>query len=1181
MSMYTKYMNINNSLLEHITLLDNNESLFTVYKYENKIRVGENGNDGWVIGDACGGYDSYISTCQDNKFSIELINKYNISINNCYSIDYKMEKMTYVNKKIGFQNNIETTNLSDIICNYKNSFVKIDIKSKEWEWLESIDIDILKNIKQLLIKIHGLTNESYHNIKLHNNKYGYEEKTHFMKKLSESHYIIHAHGNNNDKVAYNGLPNVLEITYLNKKLFDKQPDKNVLVLPIKNLDYPSDNLHKDIDLNFAPFSNNLIENVFKIDVEEKENYTTEELELIQIKLNKKKVDNVIESLYKSQNYFYDLCDFNMRISRGISQTIIDTQNNLVPNKYLYKIGNGGDNKNCFVCCTAFANKKNSDDSRFIASHHILKSLEDVGFNGYFYLLNGGFPNPTGKEMKYIGVPYCFKIFMMLEAEKCGFERIIWLDSRCYAINNPQPLFDLLKTNDTMIKTIDSNNNYNAMSFNQVIKQMNHLTKTDISSAKYIETIVFGLNIKSYTVKSLIKEYYKMVELGWPFFSIFPEEIVFSYLFNKTEFKNMLSNNINQQKVRIHENYMTEHDAKINGYYFYHKEYKSNIKYNESTISFIDNRGRFGNQLFCYVTCKLFTIITGHSYVPIDNFSHDNYIEINDENIDYYITNFSELFGKNVLCKGYFQKSIHLCKYRDKLIEIIYNKNNNDYWTKNGVKYFIKDYLIDSKHNVLLKCTDIVISLRLDDFIQYPCKTSDIIPPQHYIYILNKLNIKNQTVYIVCDKIKYLWEYKYIEYFKKWNPILIQESLMHDIALIRDCSILIHSNSSLCWIISFLSNKNKREIPYTPKLYMNHNQHLEKIEENDELHYVMPLLHDEVHNLDINDTTIVPFSFSVPDECVVKYIPKKNKLLASLIPGDLSTYIFDKHKEREYNEMYRCSRFAFTKKKGGWDCLRHYEILMNGCIPLFENLNECPKYTMTTYPKHLNNEAYELYNNWCDNEDFIEKYNTLCLKYLDHTRKYCTTSAASKYFINNIKNGDKIKNVLLITCHHGVNYNREMLWIGLKRYIESIDGVAVEYEKMPFLYDDYDSLSDNKYYGTNCFTFPKRLKKDKYYNMTELEIVDKIKSNFWDIIIYGKIGPDEFCEFPLFDIVRSYYNKNKIAFIFGGDEMFNLKIEDENKYYVNMFNKFIYYKPYADYLNYFKQFGTCFVRELDK
>ena len=135
--------------------------------------------------------------------------------------------------------------------------------------------------------------------------------------------------------------------------------------------------------------------------------------------------------------------------------------------------------------------------------------------------------------------------------------------------------------------------------------------------------------------------------------------------------------------------------------------------------------------------------------------------------------------------------------------------------------------------------------------------------------------------------------------------------------------------------------------------------------------------------------------------------------------------------------------------------------------------------------------------------------------------------------------------------------------------------------MPFLYDDFDNFSKHKYYDHNSFTFPKRLKKDNHYDMSETEIIEKINNNFWDLIIYGKVGPDEFCTFPLYDIVKQKYNKNKIAFIFGGDEIFDLTVTDKTSYHINMFNRYIYYYPYVDYLNYYKQFGSCFVRELKR
>ena len=98
-------------------------------------------------------------------------------------------------------------------------------------------------------------------------------------------------------------------------------------------------------------------------------------------------------------------------------------------------------------------------------------------------------------------------------------------------------------------------------------------------------------------------------------------------------------------------------------------------------------------------------------------------------------------------------------------------------------------------------------------------------------------------------------------------------------------------------------------------------------------------------------------------------------------------------------------------------------------------------------------------------------------------------------------------------------------------------------------------------------------------MSESEIRKKIKSGFWDLIIYGKVGPDEYCEFPWFDLVSSHNHKNKIVFIMGGDEIYDYTITDRNAYNVNVCNLRAYYCHYTDYLNIYRQYGSCFVREL--
>jgi hypothetical protein len=1166
---------------DYSSLFDYEPELFKVYHFDKKIRLGSTRDNGYVIGLIDSEYDCYISAkiSEDDSFTVGFLNKYNIDINNCYAFDGTINELPldiknniqFVKKNIGPVNNEQTTNLNDILENYKNIFLKMDIEGCEWEWLNQITETHLKNISQLVIELHGITNNSWHN----NFTFEYfnttiHDKLNCLKKFSNTHYLIHAHGNNADKTSHAGIPNVIELTYINKNYFNEIPKLNENELPDRNLDFPNEKGLPDINLNFYPFVNKINKNPFLINVEDKLNYDENEYNDIQNKLSEKNIDSIIESIYTHKNKFYELDDFKNRINRGIRQQIINKPHSS-PVKTLYKIGNHEDNKNCIVCCAPFKHGDNS--SRYSASDKIYKSLKKSGYNGHFYLFQGGFPNPTGKEMKFAGVPYCFKIFMMLEAYKLGFTNVIWIDSGCYSINNPDDLFKLLDNQDALLKTVVGKNNYHAMSFETTIELLNRLTNTNLHDAVYIETIVFGLNMNSEKVKNLIDDYYEMVELGWPFFSIFPEEIVLSALFNKPIYKSLLLENLLDNKLYIHEKKMNEIEAKKAGYYFHHKNYINNDKNsieNNYIITFDDNKGRFGNQMFLYLTSKLFTHKFGHKYISRDQFNSDNYCIVNEENIEYFLMEKIDL-KQNIVLKGFFQKSKYFVKYRKQLIDLIYQTTNNDYFLLNQEKYYIKDYLINSKHKLNLNKNDILMSLRLDDFIQYPCKTSDILPPQYYMDILNKTPL-NSKLYIVCDTIKHDWEMKYIEYFKKWNPILIQENLINDIALMRDSNHLIHSNSTLSWIISFLSNKETRIIPFIPKTDKNLNQHLEKIEDKDTLIYINTLTHEEVFSLNVNSNkNIIPFSFYIPDECIVNEIPEKTRLLASIIPGDMSTYIF-KNKEKEYNDMYKKSRFAITKKKGGWDCLRHYEILMNGCIPIFENLSNCPKYTLTTYPKHLNEQAYELYNNWIENDEYIEKYNKLCLQYLEHTRKNCSVSAQISYFLNNIKDGNKIKNILMITGHNGINYNRESLWIGLKRYTKEIGGIAVEYEKNPYIYED--TIHDNH------FTYTKRVSSDDYIDMGKDEIVQNIEEHFWDLIIYGKVGPDEYCYFPFFDIVTKNYNKDKIAFIYGGDEIFDLTQDNNRKYYINMHGVAIYYQPYIDYLNFYKHFGKCFVRELD-
>ena len=101
---------------------------------------------------------------------------------------------------------------------------------------------------------------------------------------------------------------------------------------------------------------------------------------------------------------------------------------------------------------------------------------------------------------------------------------------------------------------------------------------------------------------------------------------------------------------------------------------------------------------------------------------------------------------------------------------------------------------------------------------------------------------------------------------------------------------------------------------------------------------------------------LPISFAFPKEKIRDLDDsKRNVAFAPLIPVNqsidpsyMSTYIYDT--EESYYDMYQTAYFSYTSKKGGWDTLRHYEIIANGSIPFFVDIESCPRHTLWNFPK---------------------------------------------------------------------------------------------------------------------------------------------------------------------------------------------------------------------------------------
>lgn len=115
--------------------------------------------------------------------------------------------------------------------------LKIDIEGDEFEILKDINI-YSDQIHTLIIEFHEL-----------NKNYSKFEK--LIKEINKKFYIIHIHGNNVTGINELGLPNTLEISFLNYNLFFNENKKTKSKFPIKNLDFPNHKYIEDIEIIFT------------------------------------------------------------------------------------------------------------------------------------------------------------------------------------------------------------------------------------------------------------------------------------------------------------------------------------------------------------------------------------------------------------------------------------------------------------------------------------------------------------------------------------------------------------------------------------------------------------------------------------------------------------------------------------------------------------------------------------------------------------------------------------------------------------------------------------------------------------------------------------------------------------------------------------------------------------------
>ena len=227
----------------------------SVYRWDNKVRLGVNTDGGYVIADGLAPYDLYVSAgvSSEESFTRDFINKYQMNETNSFAFDGTIEKypheytssISFIRKNISTVNDTHNTNLDNLLSRHRDVFLKMDIEAHEWKWLTHTPY--LKNIKQMVIEFHGVWDANWVG-NTNDLPPGFTDEC--FEKLSETHAIVHVHGNT--KVGtVNGLPNVLELTYIRRD--DHVLEENTQSFPVEGLDFPNGPCDEQFSMSAQPF----------------------------------------------------------------------------------------------------------------------------------------------------------------------------------------------------------------------------------------------------------------------------------------------------------------------------------------------------------------------------------------------------------------------------------------------------------------------------------------------------------------------------------------------------------------------------------------------------------------------------------------------------------------------------------------------------------------------------------------------------------------------------------------------------------------------------------------------------------------------------------------------------------------------------------------------------------------
>lgn len=115
-------------------------------------------------------------------------------------------------------------------------FLKIQLEGSEYRIIDDI-VEFSDRIDAMVIEFHDIDMmaEQFHAA---------------VDTITKHFYVVHVHGNNSGGLSPAGCPNVLEVTFQNRRLFVEDPPRSARSYPVHGLDARNDPDRPDLTLHF-------------------------------------------------------------------------------------------------------------------------------------------------------------------------------------------------------------------------------------------------------------------------------------------------------------------------------------------------------------------------------------------------------------------------------------------------------------------------------------------------------------------------------------------------------------------------------------------------------------------------------------------------------------------------------------------------------------------------------------------------------------------------------------------------------------------------------------------------------------------------------------------------------------------------------------------------------------------